>query len=81
MSDSEVKSEKSKKEFGKFDRWEIEAACDTIIKAEQIKLDKEKMKYILPLLEKQKQALDKAASAADVLYGSSHSKSDTKNKE
>lgn len=73
MKDAEVKSEEkeNKKEFGKYDRWEIENACDTIIKAEQIKLDKEKMKYILPMLETQKQALDKAANAADVLYGSS----------
>lgn len=70
MSDKETVSEKKeKKEYGKFDRWEIEAAVDTIIKAEQIKLDKEKMKYVLPLLEKQKKALDNASSAAEVLYG------------
>lgn len=64
---SNVKEEK--KEFGKFDRWEVMGAVDTIIKAEQIKLDKELMKYVLPELEKQKQALDKASSAAEVLYG------------
>ena len=70
MSDEETVSEKKeKKEYGKFDRWEIEGAVDTIIKAEQIKLDKEKMKYVLPLLEKQKKALDNASSAAEVLYG------------
>lgn len=62
-----VKEEK--KEFGKFDRWEVESAVNTIIRAEQIKLDKELMKYVLPELEKQKQALDKASSAAEVLYG------------
>ncbi len=66
----EITAEKTeKKEFGKFDRWEIENAVETIIKAEQIKLDKEKMKYVLPLLEKQKKALDNVASAAEVLYG------------
>lgn len=65
----EVKPEKEKKEFGKFDRWEIESAVRTIIEAEQIKLDKEKMKYVLPMLEEQKKALDKASSAAEVLYG------------
>lgn len=70
MSDKETVSEKKeKKEYGKYDRWEIESAVDTIIKAEQIKLDKEKMKYVLPLLEKQKKALDNASSAAEVLYG------------
>lgn len=68
MSD-ETKVEKEKKEFGKFDRWEIESAVETIIRAEQIKLDKEKMKYVLPLLEKQKKAIDKASSAAEILYG------------
>lgn len=65
----EIKAEKEKKEFGKFDRWEIESAVKTIIEAEQIKLDKEKMKYVLPMLEEQKKALDKASSAAEVLYG------------
>ena len=68
MSD-ETKVEKEKKEFGKFDRWEIESAVRTIIEAEQIKLDKEKMKYVLPMLEEQKKALDKVSSAAEVLYG------------
>lgn len=68
MSD-ETKVEKEKKEFGKFDRWEIESAVRTIIEAEQIKLDKEKMKYVLHMLEEQKKALDKASSAAEVLYG------------
>lgn len=72
MSD-EVKAEKEKKEFGKFDRWEIESAVRTIIEAEQIKLDKEKMKYVLPMLEEQKTALDKASSAAEVLYGKKES--------
>lgn len=66
---SEKVVEKEKKEYGKFDRWEIESAVRTLIEAEQIKLDKEKMKYVLPLLEEQKKALDKATSAADVLYG------------
>lgn len=65
----DAKTEKEKKEYGKFDRWEIENAVKIIIKAEQIKLDKEKMKYVLPLLEEQKKALDKASSAAEVLYG------------
>ena len=70
---------KEKKEFGKFDRWEIESAARTLIEAEQIKLDKEKMKYVLPLLEEQKQALDKASSAAEILYGGSQA--DGKEKE
>lgn len=70
----EVKSvEKEKKEFGKFDRWEIENAVRTIIEAERIKLDKEKMKYVLPLLEKEKEAVANVTSVADVLYGNKES--------
>lgn len=66
---NEVKKEKEKKEFGKYDRWEIEEAVRTIIEAEQLKLDTEKMKYVLPELEKRKKALDNFSSAAEVLYG------------
>ena len=65
----DAKTVKEKKEYGKFDRWEIENAVKIIIEAEQIKLDKEKMKYVLPLLEEQKKALDNVSSAAEVLYG------------
>lgn len=64
-----IEEKKEKKEFGKFDRWEIESAVECLIRAEQIKLDKEKMKYVLPLLEKQKSALDKATTAAEILFG------------
>lgn len=70
MSEKEnVEAKKEKKEFGKYDRWEIENAAETLIRAEQIKLDKDKMKYVLPILEKQKKALDQASSAAEILYG------------
>ena len=64
---AEVKEQK--KEYGKFDRWEVQSAVDIIIRAEQIKLDGDLMKYVLPELEKQKKALEKASSAAEVLYG------------
>lgn len=75
---SDVTAEKEqKKEFGKFDRWEIENAVRTIIEAEQIKLDKEKMKYVLPQLEKQKTAVDNASSVADILYGTQKAKEKT----
>ena len=51
----EVKVEVEKgeeKEYGKFDKWEIESAVRTICEAEEIKADPEKMKYVKPLLEK-----------------------------
>lgn len=66
---SDIEQKKEKKEFGKFDRWEVDNAVDTLIRAEQIKLDDELMKYVLPKLEKQKKALDNASSAAEILYG------------
>lgn len=61
----EIKKEK----YGKYDSWEIESAVDTIVKAEEIKLDKDKMKYVLPILEKRKRALDNTISVAEILYG------------
>lgn len=73
-----IEAKKEKKEFGKYDRWEIESAVRTLIEAEQIKLDKDKMKYVLPMLEKQKKALDKASSAAEVLYGTSNKEGENK---
>lgn len=69
-----IETKKEKKEFGKYDRWEIESAASTLIEAEQIKLDKDKMKYVLPILEKQKKALDKVSSAAEILYGNTNKK-------
>lgn len=66
---SEIKNAKEENKYGKYDSWEIESAARTLIEAEQIKLDKNKMKYILPLLEKQKKALDNVKTVAEVLYG------------
>lgn len=52
--------EKDSKEYGKWDKWEIDCCVDTLIKAEEIKSDAEKMSYVKPLLEKKKSGLDKA---------------------
>jgi len=35
-----------KKEYGKYDKWEVESWADTIVRAEEIKADPEKMKYV-----------------------------------
>lgn len=48
---SEVKAKESKK-YGKFDEWEISDMVNTLIRAEEIKCDKEKMKYVGPMLDK-----------------------------
>jgi hypothetical protein len=44
--------EEKPKEYGKWDKWEIENCVDTLVKSEEIKADKEKMAYIKPILEK-----------------------------
>lgn len=44
--DSIASPKKEKKKYGKFDEWDISNAVDTLIRAEEIKSDKEKMKYV-----------------------------------
>lgn len=39
------------KKYGKFDEWEINCAVDTLIRAQEIRNDSEKMKYVEPLLK------------------------------
>jgi hypothetical protein len=51
---------KEEKMYGKYDKWEIENCADTIIKAEEIKADAGKMKYIKPILEKKMAGVKKA---------------------
>lgn len=59
-----VDSEKSKK-YGKFDEWEINSAVRTIMEAEEIKADAEKMKYVGPLLKDKCKQMKKAISSID----------------
>jgi len=47
-----IASAKESKKYGKFDEWDITSAVDTLIRAEEIKCDKEKMKYVGPMLDK-----------------------------
>jgi hypothetical protein len=59
--------EEKKKEYGKWDKWEIESCADCLIRAEEIKADKEKMAYVKPFLEKKVQGANKAIkSIADI---------------
>jgi hypothetical protein len=41
-----------KKEYGKFDEWQVKCAVDDLIRAEEIKKNPELMQYVKPLLEK-----------------------------
>lgn len=58
----EVKQAKKEK----YEEWEIKNAVDTLIKAEEIKNNKELMKLVEPELKKQAKAVN---DAAEVLYG------------
>ena len=57
------------KKYGKYDEWDIKHFADVLSEAEEIKNDKEKMKYVLPLLEEKKKAADNVLQAANILYG------------
>ena len=62
----EAKKEE-KKEYGKYDKWEIESAARTLVEAEEIKADKEKMKYVKMCMMKKHTAEKKAIeSIADL---------------
>ena len=54
----EVEKEDSK--YGKFKEYEIKDAARTIIEAEEIKKDKEKMKYVKICLENKSEAASNA---------------------
>lgn len=58
-----VKAEESKKKYGKYQDYEIEGAVRTIVEAEEIKADSEKMKYVGPLLEEKVEGMKKAITS------------------
>lgn len=69
MSKSELAAapKKEKNEYGKWDKWEIENAADTLIRAEEIKADKEKMKYVSKCLDKKAKETKKAITSIEGL--------------
>lgn len=62
-----VNAKEEKKEYGKFDKWEIESAARTLVEAEEIKADKEKMKYVKMCMTKKHAAEKKAIESIDDL--------------
>lgn len=60
-------SKEEKKEYGKYDKWEIENAARTLVEAEEIKADKEKMKYVAMCMKKKHTAEKKAIESIDDL--------------
>lgn len=62
-----VESKEEKKEYGKFDKWEIESAARTLVEAEEIKADKEKMKYVKMYMGKKRMAEKKVIESIEDL--------------
>lgn len=56
----------NEKEKPKYDEWEIKDAVRTLVRAEEIKQDKELMAFVAPKLKEQQVAI---VNAAKVLYG------------
>lgn len=54
-----------------YEKWEIEDAIRTLVRAEEIKADKEMMALIAPKLEEKAKA---TINAANVLYGNDEEK-------
>lgn len=66
---------KEEKKYGKYDEWEINSAVRTIMEAEEIKNDPEKMKYVKPLLQEKAQSMQKAINSIQDLRDIAKSKS------
>jgi hypothetical protein len=50
-------------EYGPFEKWEIESAVRTLLEAEEIKADPEKMKYVKMCMEEKYGAVKKAINS------------------
>ena len=61
--ESVEEEKKEKKKYGKFEEYEIKDCARTIVKAEEIKADKEKMKYVKMCLEEKAKAATKAVKS------------------
>lgn len=48
------------------DKWEIERWACSIVEAEEIKADPEKMKYVEPVLKKKREAIEKACAVKSI---------------
>jgi len=52
-----VEPKKEKKMYGKYDEWDINSAAETLMQAEAIKKDDEKMGYVKQHLSKKKKEI------------------------
>lgn len=65
MHDSMEIKKDEKKEYGKYDKWEVEGWADILIKAEELKANPEKMKYIKMCMKKKLGETKKVISSLD----------------
>ena len=63
VSGSPVKEKKEKKKYGKYEEYDIRDDARTIQRAEEIKADKDKMKYVKMCLEEKAAAAKKAVTS------------------
>ena len=64
----EISSGKSKdKKYGKYEKYEIEHAADTLMNAEKIKADKEKMKYVAQCMKEKAKNMKKVIASVQDL--------------
>lgn len=66
MEDMATKKEE-KKMYGKYEKWEVESWANTIVEAEQIKANPEKMKYVAQCLGKKQTATKRAIESIEDL--------------
>lgn len=55
--------EDSDKKIGPYEDYEIECAVNTLLEAEEIKADAEKMKYVGPALQEKRDQVDKTITS------------------
>lgn len=58
VSGSPTEEKEEKKEYGKYSEYDIKDAVRTLLEAEEIKADKEKMKYVEMCIKKKKKAIN-----------------------
>jgi len=58
VSGQPIDKKEKKKPYGKYEEYEIKDAVRTLMEAEEIKADKEKMKYVRMCIAKKKKAIN-----------------------
>lgn len=59
--DGPKKTKEEKKEYGPYEKYQVERWVETLVEAEEIKQDPEKMKYVSKCMKKKKKAINSIA--------------------